>query len=308
MNRYDAIVIGGGPAGITAALYLLRFQVKVAVVEKLAPGGQVLRTHLVENYPGFPQPVEGWKLADIFAEHLKPYHYDTYNDEVSRIEVGKEMHRLKIGDTWVEARTIIVCTGAVYKELGLPGEKELSGKGVSYCATCDGNFFRDQVVAVIGGGNTALEESLYLARLVKKLYLLHRRDDFRGHKCFQNRCEVNPVITIRRSTLAKRILGDDKVTGIEIENIKTGEKEHLSVDGVFVFVGYDPHGDFYPPEIQLDERGFIITDAEMRTSVPGIFAAGDIRSKLCRQITTAVGDGATAANAAHAYMEEKGFI
>ncbi len=308
MKTYDAIVIGGGPAGITAALYLLRFQVSVAVVEKLAPGGQVLRTHLVENYPGFPQPVEGWKLADIFAEHLKPYEYDTYNDEVNCIEAGENVHRLKIGDEWVEARTIIICTGAVYKEIGLPGEKELAGKGVSYCATCDGNFFRDQIVAVIGGGNTALEESLYLARLVKRLYLIHRRDEFRGHKCFQNRCEVNSVITIRRSTLPKRILGKDKVTGLEVENVKTGEIEHLSVDGVFIFVGYEPHGDFFPNEIKRDKQGFIITDLEMRTTIPGIFAAGDIRSKWCRQITTAVGDGATAANAAHAYLEEKGLI
>jgi thioredoxin reductase (NADPH) len=176
---------------------------------------------------------------------------------------------------------------------------------VSYCALCDGNFFRGQTVAVIGGGNSALEESLYLARLVKKLYLIHRRDDFRGQKCYQDRCSVNPVIEILRSSVVCAITGESGVTGIVVKNVKTGEHRTLDVDGVFVFVGFEPQGDLYPAGIERDDQGFIMTDAEMHTSIPGIFAAGDIRSKTCRQVATAVGDGALAAHAAYTYVNSR---
>ena len=267
MKRYDAVVIGGGPAGITAALYLARSDVSVALVEKLSPGGQMLMTHLIENYPGFPEGIEGWKLAD--------------------------------------AKAVILCTGARYKRVGIPGEKEFVGRGVSYCALCDGNFFRGQTVAVIGGGNSALEESLYLSRLVKKLYLIHRRDDFRGQKCFQDRCFTSPVIEVLRSTVVCSISGGDGVTGIEVRDVKSGDCTTLPVDGVFVFVGFEPQGDFYPRGLTRDDQGFILADAEMRTSIDGMFAAGDIRSKSCRQVATAVGDGAVAAHAAYAYISSR---
>lgn len=303
MRRFDAVVIGGGPAGMTAALYLLRSQATVAVVEKMSPGGQMLMTHLIENYPGFPDGVEGWRLADAMAAHVDKYPHDTITDEVTAIEPVEGGHRLKVGGEWIEAKAVVLCTGARYKRVGIPGEKELLGKGVSYCALCDGNFFRDQVVAVIGGGNSALEESLYLSRIVKKLYLIHRRDEFRAQKCFQDRCEINPVISILRSSVVTEIHGTDKVTGIMVENKKTGETRTLSVDGVFVFVGFEPQGDFYPPGLARDQGGFVITDDRMRTNIPGVFAAGDIRSKECRQVATAVGDGAAAAHAVQAYLE-----
>jgi thioredoxin reductase (NADPH) len=305
MNIYDAVVIGGGPAGMTAALYLARSDISVALIEKLAPGGQMLMTHLIENYPGFPEGIEGWKLADVMAAHLSHYKVDRIGDEVKSIESDGDLHRIFVGGEVVTARSVILCTGARYKRVGIPGEKEFCGKGVSYCALCDGNFFRGQTVAVIGGGNSALEESLYLARLVKKLYLIHRRDDFRGQKCYQDRCAINPAIEILRSSVVCAITGGDGVTGIEVKNVKTGEHRAIAVDGVFVFVGFEPQGDFYPSGIERDAQGFLVTDAEMSTSIPGIFAAGDIRSKTCRQVATAVGDGACAAHAAYAYVSSR---
>jgi len=306
MKRYDAVVIGGGPAGITAALYLARSDVSVAMVEKLSPGGQMLMTHLIENYPGFPDAIEGWKLADLMAAHLAHYTVDKIGDEVTTITKGEGgLHRLTVGGETIEAKVVILCAGARYKRVGIPGEKELLGRGVSYCALCDGNFFRGQTVAVIGGGNSALEESLYLARLVKKLYLIHRRDDFRGQKCYQDRCFTNSAIEVLRSTVVRTITGEESVTGIDVECVKTGETRHIDVDGVFVFVGFEPQGAFYPPDLARDAQGFILTDQDMRTNVDGIFAAGDIRSKSCRQVATAVGDGASAAHAAYAYLTER---
>lgn len=305
MKRYDAVVIGGGPAGITAALYLARSHVSVAMVEKLAPGGQMLMTDLIENYPGFPDGIEGWKLADLMAAHLGHYAVERIGDEVRAIESVDGVHRVDVGGEVIEATAVILATGARYKRVGIPGEREFAGKGVSYCALCDGNFFRGQTVAVIGGGNSALEESLYLARLVKKLYLIHRRDDFRGQKCYQDRCSVSPVIEILRSTVVCSISGGDSVTGIEVRDVKSGDCHTIPVDGVFVFVGFEPQGDFYPEALERDEQGFIRADAEMRTSIEGIFAAGDIRSKSCRQVATAVGDGASAAHAAYAYISSR---
>jgi thioredoxin reductase (NADPH) len=305
MKRYDAVVIGGGPAGITAALYLARSDVSVAMVEKLSPGGQMLMTHLIENYPGFPDGIEGWKLADLMAAHLGHYTVERIGDEVRAIESVDGKHRITVGGETIEATAVVLATGARYKRVGIPGEKEFVGRGVSYCALCDGNFFRGQTVAVIGGGNSALEESLYLSRLVKKLYLIHRRDDFRGQKCYQDRCSVSPVIEILRSTVVCSIEGGDSVTGIEVRDVKNDECRNLPVDGVFVFVGFEPQGDFYPEGLTRDAHGFIKTDEEMRTSIDGIFAAGDIRSKSCRQVATAVGDGASAAHAAYTYISSR---
>lgn len=306
MRQYDAVVIGGGPAGMTAALYLARSEVSVALVEKLSPGGQMLMTHLIENYPGFPEGIEGWKLADAMAAHLDRYTVDRIGDEVSALESVDGVHRLTIGEDVVEAKAVVLCTGARYKRVGIPGEKEFLGRGVSYCALCDGNFFRGQTVAVIGGGNSALEESLYLARLVKKLYLIHRRDAFRGQQCYLDRCEADPAIEILRSSVVRAITGEQSgVSGIDVENAATGATTHLDVNGVFVFVGFEPQGEFYPAALARDPKGFICTDQEMRTNIDGIFAAGDIRSKTCRQVATAVGDGAFAAQSAYAYLTSR---
>lgn len=304
MKAYDAIVIGGGPAGMTAALYLARSGVSIALVEKLSPGGQVLMTEEIENYPGFPKGIKGYELADVFAAHLEGYILDRYGDEVRAIEPAAGNNRVCIGDTWITGKTVIICSGARYKRLGLPNEERLTGRGISYCALCDGNFFRGQTVGVVGGGNSALEESLYLSKLVKRLHLIHRRDEFRAAKCYQDKICILPDIDVLRSSVVEEIHGEDALTGVTLRNTKTGETSFLPLDGLFIFIGFDPVAGFLPQGIAQDEQGFVITDGEMRTNLPGIFAAGDIRSKLCRQVTTAVGDGATAANAAFVYLEQ----
>ena len=305
MKTYDAVVIGGGPAGLTAALYLVRAGVRTLLVEKLSPGGQVLMTEEIENYPGFPKGIKGYEMVDLFVEHLSSYQLDRISDEVRTITHEDGVYRLSIADEVVEAKAVILASGARYKRVGTPGEELFTGRGVSYCALCDGNFFKGKTVAVIGGGNSALEESLYLSRLVEKLYLIHRRDEFRGAKCYQDKCTTHPKIQVVRSTVVDEIVGDPfkGVTGVKLSNKKTGEKSELAVDGVFVFVGFEPVASFVPAGLACDKSGFVITDCEMCTNLPGFFAAGDVRSKNCRQVATAVGDGATAATAAYAYLE-----
>jgi thioredoxin reductase (NADPH) len=305
MNKYDAAVIGGGPAGLTAALYLVRAGVRTVLVEKLSPGGQVLMTEDIENYPGFPKAIKGYELVDKFVEHLAAYELARMGDEVREMTPVDGGYRILVGDEPIEVKTVILCTGARYKRVGTPGEDKYTGRGVSYCALCDGNFFKGKTVAVIGGGNSALEESLYLSRLVEKIYLIHRRDEFRGAKCYQAKCFTHPKINVVRSTTVDEIVGDPfkGVTGVKLTNVKTGEKSDLPVDGVFVFVGFEPVASFVPEALKRDKAGFVITDCEMLTNLPGFFAAGDVRSKNCRQVVTAVGDGATAATAAYAYLE-----
>jgi thioredoxin reductase (NADPH) len=291
---------------MTAALYLLRSGVEMVWIEKLAPGGQVLMTEEIENYPGFPKGVKGYELIDLFAEHVAPFTFDKITDEVTAMEHQPGNVRLQVGgEEWIEVQSAIICTGAEYKRLGLPGEKEYTGRGVSYCALCDGNFFRDQTVAVVGGGNSALEESLYLAKLVKKLYLIHRRDQFRGAKVYADKVFAHPKIETLLSYTVNEIQGDQSgVTGIVVESCKDAGRRTLEVDGLFVFVGFQPLGGFFPETLELDKAGFVVTDTEMHTNLEGVYAAGDIRSKNTRQVTTAVGDGATAANSVFSYLEQ----
>lgn len=304
MKRYDAVVVGGGPSGITAALYLCRSGLSVALVEMLAPGGQMLKTEHIENYPGFPKGINGWELADVFAAHLEGYQLDRYNDAIASMEQASGVWTVVVGKQTLEARTVLVCSGANPRPLGLPDEARLTGRGVSYCALCDGNFFRNQVVAVVGGGNSALEEALYLSRIAKKVYLVHRRDAFRGAQIYQDKLKAASNIELVLNTVISGLLGDDALKGITLRNVKTGEERDQVLDGLFVFVGYSPQNDFLPKELTVDAQGFIITDCEMKTNLPGLFAAGDIRSKQCRQVVTAVGDGATAATAAFSYLEQ----
>lgn len=309
MTSFDAIVIGGGPAGLTAALYLIRSGCTVALIEKLTPGGQVLQTEEIENYPGFPKGVKGYELADLFAAHVVDYPIARFTEAVTEVEhipgaEGAVVVRVKVGETWLEAKSLILCSGARYRKLDLPDEARLTGHGVSYCALCDGNFFRGLEVAVVGGGNTALEESLYLSKIAKKVHLVHRRDAFRGAKIYQDRLQAkSDKISLVYSSVITAIHGEDKLTGITVKSVVTGQEELLPVDGLFVFVGIEPNAEFLPQDLHLDAQGFVHTDTEMRTNLTGVFAAGDIRSKLCRQVSTAVGDGATAAQAAFVYLE-----
>lgn len=305
MKAYDALVIGGGPAGATAVLYLARAGASVAWAERLSPGGQMLLTEAIDNYPGFPDGVKGWELADKMAAHLEHYAFVRYRQAVLSMEVDTGRHVVQLENEQLIAKTVIICSGASHRRLGLPNEEKLIGRGVSYCALCDGNFFKNQDVAVVGGGNSALEEALYLARIVRKLYLIHRRDAFRADKIYQDKVlalsdTIEPVL----NTVVTAVHGGDLLESINLRNVQTREERKLKVDGLFVFVGTVPQGQFLPAGLARDAHGFIVTDAEMGTNLPGIYAAGDIRSKLCRQVATAVGDGATAGHAASIYLEQ----
>lgn len=305
MKAYDAVVIGGGPAGVTAALYLARSGCSVLMPERLTSGGQLLQTEALENYPGFPKGIKGYELADLFAAHLDGLAVDRPATVVESITGSAGRFTVRTSDGEHTCKTVLVCSGAKHRQLGLEDEDRLRGKGVSYCALCDGNFYRNQTVAVVGGGNAAMEESLYLTKIVGKLHLIHRRDSFRGLKVYEDRLESMPdKVNIIRSSIITKLHGEDFLTGLTVKNLLSGQEELLPVDGLFVYVGFAPVTDFLPQGIVLDEQGFIVTDTEMRTSIPGIFAAGDIRSKLCRQVITAAGDGATAAQAAFVFLEQ----
>ncbi len=305
MNVYDSVILGGGPAGMTAALYLLRSGARIAFAEKLSPGGQVLNTEEIENYPGFPKGLKGYELADLFAAHLEGYAFDRFSAAAVSMQTDADGHIVRLDSKEeLKAKTVIIATGARYKSLGLEREDYMTGRGVSYCALCDGNFFRGQEVAVVGGGDSALEESLYLAKIVKKVHLIHRRDAFRGAKIYQDKVIAEPKISIIYNSVVTELLGDVNLTGVMLHDKVKAEQSRLDVDGLFIFVGFEPVSGFLPSCLKTDSQGFILTDTEMQTNIPGIFAAGDIRSKLCRQVTTAVGDGATAANAAHHYLEQ----
>lgn len=307
MKLYDAVVVGEGPAGITAAMYLARSGCSVLLFEHMTAGGQVLATEGLENYPGFPHGIKGYELADLFAEHLVGLDIDRPRGEVSSITgaAGHFIIKAEANEDCYEARTVIVCSGAWHKHLGIAREDELIGKGVSYCAICDGGFYRGKDVAVVGGGNAALEESLYLARIVNKVHIIHRRNEFRGAKIYQEKLgQLGEKVELHRSCVVEELLGQNGLDGVTIKSLETGETAVLPVEGLFIYVGFEPQTGYLPVEIQKDGQGFLITDTEMRTSIPGIFAAGDIRSKLCRQVITACGDGATAAQAAFVLLEQ----
>lgn len=305
MKSYDAVVIGGGPAGVTAAMYLARSGCSVLLPEQLTSGGQLLQTEALENYPGFPKGIKGYELADLFTEHLEGLTVDRPAIMVESISGSAGQFTVHTVEEDYLCKVVLVCSGAKHRQLGLEGEDRLRGRGISYCALCDGNFFRNQTVAVVGGGNAAMEESLYLSRLVSKLHLIHRRDSFRGLKVYQDRLESMPdKIDLLRSSVITQLHGEDHLTGLTVKNLQTGQEKLLAVDGLFIYVGFAPVTNFLPQGIELDAQGFIVTDTEMRTNIPGIFAAGDIRSKLCRQVITAAGDGATAAQAAFVFLEQ----
>lgn len=294
------IIIGSGPAGMAAALYAGRAMIKTLMVERIGAGGQMLWTDRIDNYLGFPEGVTAYELIEKMAAHAKRFGVEELAGEVSSIESddANSCVHVTIDDRIFSPKAVIVATGASPKRLGVKGEHEFTGKGVSYCATCDGAFFRDQTVAVVGGGDTAVQEALFLTRFAKKIYIIHRRDQFRATAILRERALSNPKIEPIWNTVVEEIEGDNAVRALFIRNKLTSEAKRLPVDGVFVFVGMDPNTGFLPDGIKKDERGFLITDEWMRTSLPRVFAAGDCRSKPLRQIITAVGDGATAAFAA----------
>jgi thioredoxin reductase (NADPH) len=301
---HDIIIIGGGPAGLTAGLYTARARLNVVLLERLAPGGQVLNTDWVENYPGFPDGISGFELVERMKTQAERFDLPIELEEVMELAFSPEKKTVVTNKRRLEAKALIIATGATPKKLGIEGEDLLTGKGVSYCATCDGPFYKDQEVVVIGGGDTALEEAIFLTRFASTIHLAHRRDELRAVKLLQDRAMAQKKIKFIWDTIPLKILGENGVEGIELKNVKTGEISRKEAQGVFIFIGTKPNADLIKGMVTQDESGFVISDDKTQTSVPGVFAAGDIRSKPWRQISTAVGEGATAAFYAEKYLED----
>lgn len=302
---YDLIIAGGGPAGLTAGLYAARARLQTLLVERMAPGGQAATTFHIENYPGFARGVSGPDLAQAMEDQAKQFGLEVTYGEVKGLGSRKPFWELEVEDRKVSAKAVIVATGVEPRKLGVPGEETLRGRGVSYCATCDGPFFKDQDIGVIGGGDSAVEEALYLTRFARRVYLVHRRDALRAEKIIQERALENPKIEILWDTVVTGVVGDSGVEGLELQNVKTKGTRSLKVGGVFFYVGWLSNTGFLRGTLNLDDQGYILTDDNMATSAVGVFAAGDVRKKLLRQIATAVGDGATAAFAAEKYIESR---
>lgn len=302
---YDVVIIGGGPAGLTAGLYTARARLKSLLIEKGLSGGQVATTEWVENYPGFNEGISGVELAQRMERQARRFGIEIIQGSVLKLSLNGKIKNITLEDRGhYKAKSIILATGANPKLLNIDGEERLRGRGVSYCATCDGAFFKGEKIAVIGGGDSAVEEAIFLTKFAKIVYIVHRRDRLRAAKIAQERAFSNSRLKFIFDSVPEKIEGDDYVRALHIKNVKTGETSVLDVRGVFIYVGYRPNTWFLKGLIPLSKDGHIVTNDNMCTSVPGIFAAGDVRSKSLKQITTAVGDGAIAAMAAEKYIEE----
>ena len=300
---YDTIIIGAGPAGMTAALYAARSNLKVALIEGGLPGGQMNNTSDIENYPGYAN-ISGPELAEKMFEPLENLGVEHLYGFVKDIENHGDVKKVITDDEEFETRTVIVATGSKHRLLGVPGEEELNSRGVSYCAVCDGAFFRDQDLLVVGGGDSAVEEAIFLTQFAKSVTIVHRRDELRAQKVLQDRAFANEKINFIWDSVVKEIKGENRVESVVIENVKTNQVTEQAFGGVFIYVGLDPVSDF-TKDLQIqDESGWIVTDDHMKTSVAGVFAVGDVRQKDLRQVTTAVGDGAIAGQEAYKYITE----
>ena len=300
---YDIIIIGSGPAGLSAAIYAQRACLDTIVIEKNGiSGGQVLNTWEVDNYPGFPG-VTGFELSRQFREHANKLGARVVQDEVVQVELSGNVKKVVCEEETYEARCVILASGAHHRTLEVPGEEELRGAGVSYCATCDGAFFRGRTVAVVGGGDAALEDAIFLARMCEKVYIVHRRDKLRGAKRLQERLQALENIEFVWNSETVAIEGNAQVEALRLRQTKTGEERRLDVDGVFIAVGLAPESELYAGQLELDEQGYIRADESGQTSVPGVFAAGDVRTKALRQILTAASDGANCVASAERYLQ-----
>ena len=300
---YDIIIIGSGPAGLSAAIYAQRACLDTIVIEKNGiSGGQVLNTWEVDNYPGFPG-VTGFELSRQFREHANKLGARVVQDEVVQVELSGNVKKVVCEEETYEARCVILASGAHHRTLEVPGEEELRGAGVSYCATCDGAFFRGRTVAVVGGGDAALEDAIFLARRCEKVYIVHRRDKLRGAKRLQERLQALENIEFVWNSETAAIEGNGQVEALRLRQTQTGEERRLDVDGVFIAVGIAPESELYAGQLELDEQGYIRADESGQTSVPGVFAAGDVRTKALRQILTAASDGANCVASAERYLQ-----
>ena len=301
-SPFELIIIGGGPAGLTAGIYAKRAGIDAILIEKALPGGLITTTELVENYPGFPEGVSGMDLGQKLEDQAKKNGLDIIFGKAVRIEVNKGRKVVFTEENSYSTKTVIIATGSEPKKLGVPGEEDFIGKGVSYCATCDGPFYKDKNIAVVGGGNGALEEALFLTKFAKLVTIIHRRKDLRADKMLIDRAASNPKIFMKLDTLVDEIKGDEKVRSLKLTDTSSNKKSSMNVDGVFIYAGLMPNTDFVKENIKLDDNGHIITDEKLATNIPGIYAAGDVRKKILRQVVTSVADGAIALNSVKEYL------
>ncbi|MBI6873528.1 thioredoxin-disulfide reductase [Clostridium aciditolerans] len=299
---YDTIIIGGGPAGLSAGLYAARSRMKTLLIERAKYGGQATTTDELENYPGSIEDCTGTTLSERMRKQAEEFGTEFAKDEIVEVELSGDLKVVKGRKETYQAKTIIVATGATPRLSGFKNELELRGKGVSYCATCDADFFTDLDIAVIGGGDSAITEAIYLTKFAEHVTVIHRRDALRAAKSLQEKAFANPKIDFIWNSTVEEALGDEILEGLVLKNRETGETSELKVDGCFVFVGYDPISKLFEGQIEMENQ-YIVTDDDMKTNIPGVFAAGDIRKKLLRQVITAAADGAIAATAAEHYIE-----
>ena len=302
-KNFDIIILGGGPAGLSAGIYGARSSAKVAVIDISMLGGQPSNYLELENYPGFSR-IEGFDLMEKFEEHADMFGIEKFPmEEIQSVDLTSEIKTIKTLNGEFKAKAVIIATGAQAKKLGVSGEKEFLGRGVSYCAVCDGAFYKDKIVAVVGGGNAAVEEAMYLTRFATKVYVIQRRDELRADKIVRERAFKNEKLEFIYDTVIKEIKGDDLVKSAIIENVKTGEVKDLAINGIFPYIGFDPNVELFNGQLNQDKNGFIVTDETMKTSVKGVYAIGDVRTTPLRQVITAAADGAVAAVYAGRFIE-----
>jgi len=301
---YDVIIIGSGSAGYTAAIYSCRAGRKTLLIAGSIPGGQLMLTSDVENFPGFPESIVGPELMEQMRKQAERFGPEIIYDDASNVDFKSRPFKVAVGKTTYEGKTVIISTGANAKWLGIPSETKFRGHGVSSCATCDGYFFKEKDVVVVGGGDTAMEEATFLANITKKVTVVHRRDKLRASQIMQERSLKNPKISFVWDSVVKEVLGDSNVTGVRSKNLKTGKEQLLKTDGVFVAIGYEPNTSIFKGQIDLDAKGYIVTHKETETNVPGVFAAGDVRDFRYRQAITAASDGCKAAMDADRFIGE----
>lgn len=301
---YDVAIIGGGPGGYTAALYCVRSGLSAVVLEKLSPGGQMAATNIVDNYPGFEEGIDGFTLGQKMKAGAERFGAQTVLAEVKSADLKSKIKKIDSSEGVFEAKTVIIATGAEAKKLGLPEETQLAGKGVAYCATCDGMFYKNKTVAVVGGGNSAVADALYLSNICKEVYLIHRRGELRASAVYMNALKAAGNVRLVWNSVVSKLLYDKTLTGITVQNVESGETSNIECSGLFVAVGRLPNTALFKDTVELDDSGYIVADESTRTNIPGVFAVGDVRTKALRQIVTACADGAVASRYIEDYIRE----
>ena len=301
---YDVAIIGGGPGGYTAALYCVRSGLSAVVLEKLSPGGQMAATNIVDNYPGFEEGIDGFTLGQKMKAGAERFGAQTVLAEVKFADLKSKIKKIDSSEGVFEAKTVIIATGAEAKKLGLPEETQLAGKGVAYCATCDGMFYKNKTVAVVGGGNSAVADALYLSNICTEVYLIHRRGELRASAVYMNALKAAGNVRLVWNSVVSKLLYDKTLTGITVQNVESGETSNIECSGLFVAVGRLPNTALFKDAVELDDSGYIVADESTRTNIPGVFAVGDVRTKALRQIVTACADGAVASRYIEDYIRE----